>query len=523
MAKRLCGAVLLTLLVAVHPAAAQELRIGLSAEPSSIDPLFFTFAPNNLVRTHIFDQLVRFDGHGQLLPGLAESWKPIDDTTWEFRLRPGVTFHDGSTLTPDDVVFSIDRADKVPNSPGSFAVYTKAISGVEITGPLTLRVHTRAPDAYVPRNLGNIAIQALHAAERRKSEDFNSGAAAIGTGPYRFVEWRPGTQVVLSRNEMYWGVKPDWAKVTLRPLTTNAAREVALMTGEADVIQAVPPQDAERLAAETGLRIVRDLPFGVMLLALDQFRDNPPLVFDADGKPMERNPFKDRRVRLAFSKAINRDAIVQRIMGGAATPAGQMLPDGYFGGSARLKPEVFDPDGARTLLAQAGYPHGFRVTLHGPNDRFPNDAATAQAVAQMLSRVGVKTEVVVLPSSVFYPRLSRSEFSFALFGWLSSEMLFALKGPLATVDPVRGWGAVNRSGYSNPHLDALLDRAQTTFEDTSRAALLAEASEVAMADVAAIPLYHAMPLWGMRKTLMLDTKFRAHSLAANIHTAKPGE
>jgi peptide/nickel transport system substrate-binding protein len=253
-----------------------------------------------------------------------------------------------------------------------------------------LRVHTRETDAYVPRNLSNISIQARHAVAGRKSEDFNSGVAAVGTGPYRFMSWRPGEPVVLTRNDAYWGPRPDWAKVTLRPIPAAATREIALMTGEVDFIESVPPQDVGRTAEAPNLRVVHDLPLGVVFLQLDQFRDNSPSVFDNDGKPLERNPFKDKRARLALSKAINREVIVQRSLAGAGVPASQLLPDGKAGVSPRLKVEPFDPEGARALLVQAGYPDGFRITLLYQNDLYAGDAEGAQAIAQMLTRVGVK-------------------------------------------------------------------------------------------------------------------------------------
>jgi len=516
MARRLLG-VVLVMLLAVRPATAQDLKLGMSAAPTTIDPLLFAFVPNNQVKAHIFDTLLYYN-HGNIGPRLAESWIHADDTTWDFRLRAGVKFHDNSDLTAEDVAFSIDRADKVPNSPASsFAQFTRGIAGVEITGPLTFRVHTKAPDAYLPYNLTNISIQAKPAVAGRKSEDFNSGIAAIGTGAYRFVSWSPGLPVVLARNDTYWGPAPDWANVTIRPISDQAAREIALMTGEVDFIESVPPQDAEKLTENTNLRVMHDLPNGVILLQLDQSRDGLPSAFDNDGKPMESNPFKEKRVRLALSKAINREAIVRQIVAGSGIPASQLMPDGNFGVSTRLKPEAFDPGGARALLAQAGFPAGFRVTLYALNDRYAGDAAGAQAIAQMLTRVGVKTEVVALPGAVFFPKFTRSELPFNLSGWFAGETFLSLRAPLGTADPARGWGAINRGRYSNPELDAVLGRIQTTFDDDKRERLLAEASEVAMADVGAIPVYYPLPILGMRRTLTFDVALAAHSIAGNIH------
>jgi peptide/nickel transport system substrate-binding protein len=512
------------LLIALAPmsAGAQDLRIALDNYPSSIDPLFNNLVVNNIVRAHVFDRLLHVDTHSRLVPDLAEAWQPLSDTEWEFRLRAGVVFHDGTPLSPDDVALSIDRADKVPNSPSSFAMCTADITGVEITGPLTLRLHTKEPDGYLPRNLSAIAIMARHAAAGRATHDFNTGTAAIGTGPYRFVSWDPSGPVVLRRNEHYWARLPDWTNVTLLPITVPAPREVALLTNEVDVIQTVPPVDVQRLGSEHGVRLVRDVPIGAAILSMDQFRDSPPFVTDSAGRPLERNPFKDRRVRLALSRAIDRNALVSRILADIAVPAGQMVPEGSFGFSPRVQIERYDPALARALLAEAGYPDGFRVTLHANGDTGIS-GMVAQAIAQMLSRVGVRVSVETPPASVFFARLRRGEFALAFSAWLSNEMSYALKGPLATVDPVRGWGSWNHGQYSNPAMDALLVRAQGTLDDTARAAILAEASETAMADVGVIPLYHQVPLWGMRKGLTLDTSASAPSLAASIHPARPDE
>ncbi len=346
--------------------------------------------------------------------------------------------------------FEADLAKVAASGKTALCLGGKDSSGVDITGPLTFRVHTKEPDAYLPFNLSSISVQAKHAVTGRKTEDFNSGVAAIGTGAYRFVSWSPGQPVILTRNDTYWGQKPDWVNVTIRPLSDQASREIALMTGEVDFIESVPPQDAERLTGNPNLKVMRDLPFGVILLQLDQSRDNLPTVFDNDGKPMERNPFKDKRVRLALSKAIDRAAIVRQVVAGAGVPASQMMPDGWVGVSSRLKAEPVDLEGARALLAEAGYRDGFRVTLYGLSDRYAGDAAGTQAIAQMLTKIGVKAEVVTLPSAMFFPKFTRSELPFNVSAWFANDMLLALKSPLGTPNPARGWGAINRGGYSNP-------------------------------------------------------------------------
>ena len=523
MTRGLWGLALLACAVLLaEPVAAQELRIGLAAEPTSIDPLYHTLNPNNQVARHIFDRLVHQDTKQLLIPGLALSWKPIDEATWEFKLRPSVKFQDGTPLTAEDIIFSIDRADKVPNSPGSFAIYAKAVKGIEAVDPLTLHIKTGTPYPLLPSDLSTIAIQARHAAAGKGTEDFNKGSAAIGTGAFKFVEWVPGNRLVLARNDEYWGPKPDWAKVTFRPISNNASRVAALLAGDVDFIENVPTPDLKRLKSNPAIHVVETVSNRVIYLHMDSNRDQSPFVFDVGGKPLTKNPLKDRRVRLAMSKAINRAAIVDRVMEGAAIPAGQLLPHGFFGVSPKLKPEAYDSEGAKKLLAEAGYPTGFKLTLHSPNDRYVNDEKVAQAVAQMLSRVGIKTDVVAMPQAVYFSRASNLEFSFMLLGWGADtgEPSSPLKSLLATYDKAKGFGTVNRGRYSNPKLDALLTEALQTVDDEKRSVLLQQATEAGIEDVGIIPLHYEVTVWGMRSDLAFAGNTNQYTQAFDIHPAK---
>jgi len=500
-------------------APAQELRIALAAEPTSIDPLYHTLNPNNEIARHIFDRLVHQDPKQTLIAGLALSWKPIDDGTWEFKLRPDVKFHDGNALTPDDIIFSIDRAPKVPNSPASFAIYTKEVKSIEVIDPLTLHIHTGAPYPLLPNDLSTISIQEKKVVEGKGTDDFNKGPAAIGTGPFKFVEWVPGNRLVLTRNDGYWGDKPEWAKVTFHPITNNAARVAALLAGDVDFIENVPTTDLAQLKTNSKVRIVQAVSNRVIYLHLDSNRDQSPFVFDVDGKPLAKNPLKDQRVRLAMSKAINRQAIVDRVMEGAAIPAGQLLPEGFFGVSPNLPPEKYDPEGAKKLLAEAGYPNGFKITLHSPNDRYVNDEKVAQAVAQMLTRIGIKTDVQAMPQAVYFSRASKLEFSFMLLGWGADtgEPSSPLKSLLATNNPAKGWGAANRGRFSDPKLDDLLQQALNTVDDDKRSLLLQQATEIGIRDVGIIPLHYEVTVWGMRSDLTFVGNTNQYTQAFDVH------
>jgi peptide/nickel transport system substrate-binding protein len=243
----------------------------------------------------------------------------------------------------------------------------------------------------------------------------------------------------------------------------------------------------------------------VIYLHLDHKRDASPFVTGTDGK----NPLKDLRVRQAISKSINRPAIVEKVMEGVAIPAGQLLPEGFFGVSPNLKPETYDPEGAKQLLADAGWGDGFGLTIHGPNDRYINDAKIAQAIGQMLTRVGIKTKVETMPKSVYFRRASRGgpnktpEFSFVLVGWGAGtgEASSPLKSLLHTYDKSRGFGASNRGRYSNPDLDKLVEDALATVDDAKREKLLQKATEIAIGDLGIIPLHYQVNTWATRAGL----------------------
>jgi peptide/nickel transport system substrate-binding protein len=481
------------------PAWAQELRVGLAAEPTSIDPLYHTLTPNNAVAREIFDTLVGQDEHQRMVPALAVSWKPVDDTTWEFKLRPGVRFHDGAPLTPEDVIFSIDRADKVPNSPGSFGIYTKAIAEMTAVDDLTLRIKTKGPYPLLPEDLSAIAILSKKAAEGKATADFNSGAATIGTGPFKFVEFVPGNRIILKRNDDYWGRKPAWASVVERPMPNAPSRIAALLAGDVDLIEDVPTPEVAGLKKSDKAAVVQGISSRIIYLHMDS--DRSPFVRGKDGQPLDRNPLKDARVRNAISMAINRQAIVDRIMEGVAVPAGQLLPDGFFGVSPQIKVPAYDPQGAKKLLAEAGWPQGFQLTLHGPNNRYINDEKIEQAVAQMLTRIGIDTKVEAMPQAMYFSRASKLDFSFMLVGWSSNsgEMSSQLKALLATYDPAKGWGTVNRGRFSDPKLDAVLGEALRTLDGEERERLLQQGSEIAMADAGVIPLHFEVTTWASRK------------------------
>jgi peptide/nickel transport system substrate-binding protein len=502
---------------------AEELRIGLQTEPSSMDPHFHNLGPNNAFMTHVFGRLVEMDHKQKLVPALAESWKPINDTTWEFKLRKGVKFSDGTPFTADDVIFSFERAMHYTGGNSSFRTYLSGKSFKKIDD-YTVHAITKEPYPLMPVDLAQPVIVSSKVKGTGKPDvnggltvqDFNDGTAMVGTGPYKFVEWKKGDRIVIEPNPTYFGEKAKWSKVILRPIPSAPARVAALLAGDVDMIDNVPTTDVAQLKKDKKVALSSGISNRIIYLHMDQFRDQSPFITDKNGQPLKKNPLKDVRVRKAISKMINRDAIVSRVMEGQAIPAGQFLPDGFFGVSTKLKPEKQDMEGAKKLLKEAGYPNGFSLTIHGPNDRYVNDAKICEVVAQMLTRGGIPTKVVTMPSSVFFNRASSGgpdktpEFSLILVGWGSGtgEASSPLKSLVMTYDKTKGWGASNRGRFSAPDVDKLVEQALATVDDEKRKKLLQEATELAIGKYQAIiPLHYQVNTWATKPGL----KYRART------------
>ncbi len=478
------------------------LTVGLASEATSIDPHFHNLTPNSQIGKQIFDNLINQGARQQLLPGLATEWGPTDDpTVWEFKLREGVTFHDGSPFNADDVVCTFERVPNVPNSPSSFELYTKGKT-VEKVDDYTIHIKTAEPYPLLANDVSTISIISDEVGCGATTEQFNSGEAAFGTGPWKFVEYVPGDRIVLEANTDYWGDAPAFDRAVLKPIKSGPARVAALLAGDVDMINDVPTTDLARLEGDESITIAGGPSNRVIYLHMDQFREDSPYVSAKDGSDIT-NPLLDQRVRLAISMAINREAIRDRVMEGQSVPAGQLLPEGFFGVSPNLSAIDYDPEGAKALLAEAGYPDGFKMTLHGPNDRYINDAKNLEAIAQMLNRIGIEASVETLPRSVFFSRASTGgegdtpEFSLILAGWGAGSG--EASSPLRSL--IRTGGASNRGRHSNAEIDAVIDEALMTVDDAARQDLLAKATEMAIEDVAIIPVHYQVNSWAMKAGL----------------------
>jgi peptide/nickel transport system substrate-binding protein len=508
---------------AAQAAPERAVSIGLQAAITSIDPHYHNLSPNNSMLLHIFEPLIMRDPNQKLVPGLATSWKAVDDLTWEFKLRKNVKWHDGSPFTAEDVVFTLNRVPNVPNTPSSFATFTKPIVNVKVVDPHTIVFKTETPHVLLPSDLASVLIVSKLHGEKAATTDYNSGKAAIGTGPYKFGEYVQNQHVILKANYGYWGGEQPWDKVTFKILSNNAARVAALLSRDVQMIETVPTSDVAKFGKDANFALADKVSNRVIYVHLWQWSDKaPPFVTAKDGKPLDKNPFKDARVRKALSMAINREAIADRVMEKKAVPAAQLLADNFYGTSKKLKPAKYDPEGAKKLLAEAGYPNGFAMTIHGTNNRYINDDKIAQAIAQFYSRIGIDTKVETMPSSVYFTKATNGEYGYMLLGWgtESGEQGSSLRSLLATRDPAKGMGTTNRGRYSNPVLDQQISQALVTMDEKKREALIQQAAETAMNDTGLIPIHFEVSTWATAKGYRYTARTDQYTLAMDLKPVK---
>jgi len=507
------------------PASAAELRIGMKGTVDNPDP-HQSYTPNRNVQLHVYETLLTQDEHLRPQPLLAESWRAVDPTTWEFTLRPGVKFHDGSPLTPADVAFSIMRA-KATIGLRTYAANVRNVTSVEATGERTLLVHTAVPVPLQPALMVSIAIVSAKAAQNATGADWNGGRAAVGTGPYRWIRWTASQDVVLERNPDYWGAKEPWDRVTFRFISNDSSRVAALLSGDIDIADTLPAELYDRVKGAPGVQLLTTDSIFTNYLYLDSLSPSTPNATGPDGQPLPKNPIADLRVRTAMDHALNRTTLAERAMQGGASPAGQIAAPGLEGHVADLAPARYDPALARRLLSEAGYPNGFTLALTCTNDRFAGDSRSCQAVGQMLSAVGIKAQVDVIPAAIYFRRWAtmgvnnQSDFSatISMFGSTSGLASEGMNTLIHSNDPERGLGASNRRFFSDPKLDAMLATEDATFDETRREALVQDTVRYAMAQRAVLPLFFVKASWGLRKGLTMVPRQDQYTMATAVRGA----
>ncbi len=458
---------------------------------------------------NIYEPLVRWNRDLKIEPALAASWEQTAPTVWKFHLRPGVKWQDGTAFTADDVVFSFGRI----TAPSSLMrAPMGAIKDVRKLDDATVEIETRMPDPILLQELTNFMVMSkawceAHNAtvpvqiEVSKEENF-AVRNAMGTGPYKLVSREPDRKTVVEKNPGWWD-KPvgNADRVEFNVIASPSTRVAALLSGEIDMIYTVPPQDIERISKTQGFKIWQTAELRTIFLGMDQGRDQL-LKSDVKGK----NPLKDVRVRRAFALAIDEPAIAARIMRGQAHVTWEMWGPGINGYNKALdvRPAV-DVAKAKALLAEAGYPDGFRITLDCPNDRYVNDEAICTAIVPMLKRVGITVDLNAQTKSKHFGEINPPKLNTSLYllGWTPStydahNALFALIG---TRNGQRG--ELNNGGYSNPKIDALIDQIAVETDQTKRNGLIDETIRILQDEVAYIPLHQQVIVWASRANVDL--------------------
>ena len=523
LAKTCCAAFFV---LASSAVAAADLKIGFKSDVTSADPHVLN-GQNRNIWAHVYESLVSQDDKLRPAPGLAVSWKPINPKTWEFKLRPNVTFQNGAPLTSEDVKYSIERAKNL-SGPRTYKSYLRDVESISTPDPLTLHVKTSEVSPTLPDNLGLISIIPKSLGENVAEESFATGKSAIGTGPYKFVSWANGQQLVLARNPNYWGQKEPWDKVVFQIIPREPARASAMLAGSVDVINSVTSSMIDSFTNSNKIDVASTTSYMLNLLYLDQFRDNSPYVKGNDGAPLAKNPLRDLKVRQAMMHAVNREGIIKFLMKGDAVAAEQLVPQGFFGYDPSIKHLPHDLAKAKALLAEAGYPDGFRLTIHCPNNRYINDAKLCEAIAQVFTQIGIKTDVSTMPFAVFQPRMvsggPNGEPAFSVFvqgnGAVTGDSLTGLSSMIHTIDKQAGWGVSNYGRYSNKEVDALIEKASRTIDEKARAEIQKQAAKIALNDGAIIPILHLTAGWAMRKGLSIKPRADGFTMAMDIREGK---
>jgi peptide/nickel transport system substrate-binding protein len=472
-------------------ASAQTVRIGNQGDALSMDPHSLNESLQLSVTGNVYEPLVGRDRNLKLVPALATSWKQTSPSVWRFELRKGVKFHDGTPFTADDVLFTFARA----SGDGSdMKSYTNDVKEIRKVNDFTVDIETKGPFPILPDVLSLLFVmskkwsednQATRPVDRRKGIENAASFRANGTGPFRLRERQPNVKTSFVRNGNYWG------KIT---------RVAALLSGQVDVIEPVPLQDVARINASGKSKVMQGPELRTIFLGMDQKRDEL-LYSNVKGK----NPFKDKRVRQAFYQAIDINGIQRTVMRGASKPTALLVGPGIngFDETMNVRPP-YDTEAAKKLLAEAGYPNGFEVSMNCPNDRYVNDGAICEAVAANLARIGVKVNLQAETKGTYFPKILRRDTSFYMLGWTPGtyDSHNALNALMRCVDD-KGSGQFNLGAYCNPKVDELTVKIQSETDKVKRDALIKEAFKLHSDDIGHLPLHQQALAWGVANNVEL--------------------
>lgn len=490
-----------TVEVVVTPTAPPEgpfhVVVGLDSEPNIFDPHHTTGRHSEGFMSNVFDGLTLHDEEGALVPGLATSWEALDDFTWEFKLREGVTFHNGEPFNAEVVKFTYDRV-LDPDRNATIQPLLKNITEVEIVDDHTVHIHIAEPDLLLPARLAELYGSIMPPKYVQEKGDDYIALNPIGTGPFIFKEWVKDDHITLVANEDYWGGAPEVKEIEFRPIKDNGARVAALLAGEVDIINGIP------IAQEP---VVRNYP-GVRSLAVPV-----PRIYYIS-LDVRKSPFDNKLVRQAMDYAIDRQAIVDSLFAGFGIPAQVFYPTASWGFDPDLKPYPYDPDKAKELLAEAGYPDGFDTEFDTFVGRLPAHDTIAQAVVAQLADVGVNCKMNAFEFGVFSERRVGDKhapmFVYSLGDWaLEPVWMF-------------GWLTQGKAGHywSSPEWEALLAETSKTYDAETRIPLYHEIQVMFSDESPVIPVAELQTVWGMRDGIEYQPKLDEVLKFSEIHKSK---
>jgi peptide/nickel transport system substrate-binding protein len=487
------------------PASAENvLRWASATEALTFDPHAVPHTPTMVETSQVYESLVGFNSRYEIEPSLAVAWHLIGPTTWQFDLRQGVRFHDGSPFTAEDVVFSLNRAMSSTSGfkGGDFAT----ITAVEAVDGHTVRIKTTGPNMILPDQLNIISMMSKRWAEQHDAllpaaygDDMTYAEIhANGTGPFKLESFEEGVGTVMTRNPQWWGLAQNphnLDRIVHTVIKDPGLRLQALLSGEIEFLIDPPFSDLDKIEGTPDLKLERANEARTIFLGLDQGSGEL-----RSSNIKGRNPFADRRVRQAVYQAIDEEKIVDEVMSGLAIPAGIVLEPGIVGYAPELDTRLpFDPDAAKALFAEAGYPDGFAVTLDCPNDRYINDEAICRAVAVMLGEIGIRVAVAARPTREHFPLIQKRKTDFYMLGWSTST--FDSLNHFTYL--IRSDGSFNGANYADPRVDDLIDTIRTTMVTYARDALIEQVWKTVREDIVYVPLHHQVIAWAMRDRLEL--------------------
>jgi len=493
--------------VSTAPVQAKTLKWAAQNDLLTFDPHAQNHQTTLNFQMHVYEALTRYTKDYRVEGALATSWQQLSPTQWRFNLRKGVKFHDGTPFTADDVVFSYARA------AGPTSNLTSAVTGIKEVKKIddsTVEMTLAGPNPVLLRQIIEARIMSKSWSEKNKvekSQDFKSkeetfaARNANGTGPYKLKTWQADVKIELTANKDWWDkMEGNVDEVIFTPVKSDGTRVSALLSGDVDIVTDPPPQDVARLRQTPALKVLDGGENRTIFFGMDQFRDE--LQYSSvKGK----NPFKDRRVRQALHQSIDADAIKRTLMRGLSIPAGMMIAPQVHGWTAEMdKRPAVDVEGAKKLLAEAGYPDGFEVTMDCPNNRYVNDEEICQAVASMWAKIGVKVKLNAMPFATYIPKILKFDTSLYMLGWGVStfDALYSLQALQRTVDPKGGAdGSYNLGRYSNAKVDALIDQIKVETDQGKRDGQIRDVYKLLQDDVAYLPIHHQIRPWAMKRNV----------------------